>query len=74
MAKRNTVTLVLALMAMVILSAGVFFGAMEIQARRLGSWEAAMTYPRHPVMALTANAKPHGAMALSANTKPHGAN
>lgn len=60
MAKRNTVTLVLALTAMAFLSAAVFFGAMEIQAKRLGSWEAAMIYPR-PIMALSGNTKPHGA-------------
>jgi hypothetical protein len=60
MAKRNTVTLVLALMAMASLSAAVFFGAMEIQAKRLGSWGAAMAYPR-PIMVLSENTKPRGA-------------
>ena len=60
MAKRNTATLVLALTAMVSLSAAVFFGAMEIQAKRLGSWEAAMSYPR-PIIVVSGNTRPHGA-------------
>ena len=60
MPKRNTVTLVLALLAMASLSAAVFLGVMEIEAKRLGSWEAAMAYPR-PIVVVSGNTKPHGA-------------
>jgi hypothetical protein len=56
MAKRNMAALVLALGVMASLDAAVFFSTLEIQARRLGSWEAAMAYPR-PITALSENTK-----------------
>jgi hypothetical protein len=59
MARQNTVTLVLALAVMASLSAAVFFGVMEIQAKRLGSWRAAMDYPR-PIIVSSDNTKVGG--------------
>jgi hypothetical protein len=56
MVERNTATLVLALIVMASLNAAVFFSAMEIQVKRLGSWEAAMAYPR-PIMVLSDTTK-----------------
>ena len=50
--RRNTAMLAVSLVVMVSLCAAVFLSVMEIQAKRLGSWEAAIGYPR-PVMVVS---------------------
>jgi hypothetical protein len=45
-ARRNPAMVAVSLVVMVSLCAAVFFSVMEIEAKRLGSWEAAIAYPR----------------------------